>query len=310
MNGLMIKALAFAAILIIATIFVVMSLDIDIFADSINALTMGGAIAIAVITAAVSVKYINQMKTDTASGELVDTNWDGIGEYQNQLPSGWAYSWLATAIWAMWYMTVGYPVNGYSQIGEYNEEVKAYHEKFEAKIEHKDAKTFLFTNANGEKTVRNYADMGESIFFVQCAPCHGTTGDGLSGRAHDFSSRMSKAQILATIKNGSNQLGYSMGAMPPMMAQGADAEAIATYIADGMKGEQPASFAACGSCHGADGKGMNGMSPNLAGYDATLIHNILQNGKKGSLGTMPSFKTMITPVQEKALTVYIQSLAK
>ena len=55
---------------------------------------------------------------------------------------------------------------------------------------------------------------------------------------------------------------------------------------------------------------MNGMSPNLAGYDATLIHNTLQNGKKGSLGTMPSFKTMITPVQEKALTAYIQSLAK
>jgi cytochrome c oxidase cbb3-type subunit 3 len=100
-----------------------------------------------------------------------------------------------------------------------------------------------------------------------------------------------------------------MGAMPPMMAQGADAEAIATYIAGGMKGEQPASFAACASCHGADGKGMAGMSPNLVEYTETLVHNTLQNGKKGALGKMPSFKTMITPVQEKALTVYIQSLA-
>ena len=292
----MIKALAFSAILIIATIFVVMSLDIDIFADSINAITMGGAIAIAVITAAVSVKYINQMKTDTASGELVDTNWDGIGEYQNELPSGWAYSWLATAIWAMWYMVFGYPVNGYSQIGKYNEEVKAYHAKFEEAHKNADAATLK--------------EMGESVFLVKCAPCHGTTGDGLSGRAHNFSNRISKEQILDVIKNGSNQLGYSMGAMPPMMAQGADAEAIATYIAGGMKGEQPAAYAACGSCHGADGKGMNGMSANLAEYDVTLIHNTLQNGKKGSLGTMPSFKTMITPVQEKALTVYIQSLAK
>jgi len=296
MNGLMIKSLAFAAILIIATVFVVMSLDIDIFADSINAITMGGAIAIATITAAVSVKYVNQMKTDTASGELVDTNWDGIGEYQNELPSGWAYSWLGTAIWAMWYMIFGYPVNGYSQIGEYNEEVKAYHAKFEETHKNADAETLK--------------EMGESVFLVQCAPCHGTTGDGLSGRAHDFSNRISKEQILDVIKNGSNQLGYSMGAMPPMMAQGADAEAIATYIASGMKGEQPAAYAVCSSCHGADGKGMNGMSPNLAGYDATLIHNTLQNGKKGSLGTMPSFKTMITPIQEKALTVYIQSLAK
>jgi len=151
--------------------------------------------------------------------------------------------------------------------------------------------------------------MGESVFLVQCAPCHGNAGDGLDGRAHDFSSRMSKAQILDVIKNGSNQLGYAMGAMPPMMAQGANAEAIATYIAGGMKGDQPAAYAACGSCHGADGKGMDGMSPNLAEYDATLIHNTLQNGKKGSLGAMPSFKTTITPIQEKALTVYIQSLA-
>ncbi len=90
---------------------------------------------------------------------------------------------------------------------------------------------------------------------------------------------MGKAEILDVIKNGSNQLGYPMGAMPPMMAQGADAEAIATYLAGGMKGEQPASFAACTSCHGADGKGMIGMSPNLAEYAAALVSNTLQNGK-------------------------------
>ena len=294
MNALMIKGLLFAAILIGATIYVVESMNIDL-SDPINMITMIGAVAIAVITVSVAIKYINQMKTDTAGGELCEDNWDGIGEYKNELPGGWAYSWLGTAIWAMWYMISGYPVNAYSQIGEYNEEVKAYNAKFESVHKNADAATLQ--------------QMGESIFLVQCAPCHGATGDGLSGKAHDFTGRMGKAQILDVIKNGSNQLGYPMGAMPPMMAQGADAEAIATYIAGGMKGEQPASFAACASCHGADGKGMAGMSPNLAEYDATLVHNILQNGKKGALGAMPSFKTMITPVQEKALTVYIQSLA-
>jgi cytochrome c oxidase cbb3-type subunit 3 len=294
MNALLIKGLIFAALLIGATIYVVESMNIDL-SDPINMITMIGAVAIAVITVSVAIKYINQMKTDTASGELADENWDGIGEYKNELPGGWAYSWLGTAIWAMWYMISGYPVNAFSQIGQYNEEVKAYNAKFEAVHKNADAATLQ--------------QMGESIFLVQCAPCHGATGDGLSGKAHDFTSRMGKAQILDVIKNGSNQLGYPMGAMPPMMAQGADAEAIATYIAGGMKGEQPASFAACASCHGADGKGMAGMSPNLAEYDAALVSNTLQNGKKGALGTMPSFKTMITPVQEKALTVYIQSLA-
>ncbi len=295
MNALMIKALAFAAILIIATIAVVRSLDINIFADSVNAITMGGAVAIATITAAVAVKYINQMKTDVATGELADENWDGIGEYKNELPSGWAYSFLGVFLWSMWYGFIGYPINAYSQIGEYNEEVLAYNAKFEAVHKNADAATLK--------------EMGESIYLVQCAQCHGNTGDGLSGRAHDFTSRFSKEQVLDVIKNGSNELGYPMGQMPAGMASGASAEEIAVYVAGGMKGEQPASFGACSSCHGDDGKGNNGMSPNLVEYDATVMKNTLKHGKKGMIGRMPAFNTLITPIQEKALTVYIQSLS-
>ena len=291
----MIKALAFAALLIIATIAAVMNLDMNVLADDMTAITMGGAVAVAVLTASVSVKYINQIKTDTASGKLLDDNWDGIGEYQNELPSGWAYSFLGLFIWSMWYGLIGYPVNAYSQIGEYNEEVLAYNAKFEATHKNADAATLK--------------EMGESIYLVQCAQCHGTTGDGLSGKAQDFTSRMTKDQVLDVIKNGQSQLGYAMGAMPAGMAQGEQAEAIAAYVAGGMKGEQPASFAACSSCHGADGQGNNGMSPSLVSYDAALMSNTLQNGKKGMIGKMPSFKTLITPVQEKALTVYVQSLS-
>jgi cytochrome c oxidase cbb3-type subunit 3 len=295
MNGLMIKSLVFSALLIIATIAVVMSLDIDIVGDSVNAITMGGAIAIAVLTSAVSVKYINQMKTDTASGELVDENWDGIGEYENELPSGWAYSFLAVFMWSMWYGFFGYPINAYSQIGEYNEEVLAYNAKFEEAHKNADAATLK--------------EMGESIFLVQCSQCHGATGDGLSGRAQDFTVRMSKEQVLDAINNGSNQLAYAMGAMPAGMASGKDAEDIAAYIAGGLQGEAPASYAACTSCHGEDSKGNNGMAPNLVVYDDALVNHTLQNGKKGIIGKMPSFKTLITPVQEKALTAYVQSLS-
>jgi len=236
------------------------------------------------------------MKTDKAEGELAEENWDGIGEYKNELPSGWAYSFLGTLIWALWYWQFGYPVNAYSQIGEWNEEVKAYNQKFEE------------VHKNADKATLQ--QMGESIFLVQCAPCHGTTGDGLSGKAQDFSARMSKEQVLDVINNGQNQLGYPMGAMPPGMASGKDAEDIAAYVAGGMKGEQPAAFAACASCHGADGKGNNGMAPNLAAYDAALVSHVIEHGKKGMIGRMPSFKTTITPVQEKALTEYLQSLSR
>ncbi|MCB4743548.1 MAG: c-type cytochrome [Sulfurovum sp.] len=293
MNALIAKALAFAAVLIIVTIVVVKQMNIDL-SDPINLLTMIGAIAIAVLSAGVSAKYIAQMKTDKAEGELAEENWDGIGEYKNELPAGWAYSFLGTLIWALWYWQWGYPVNAYSQIGEWNKEVKTYNKKFEEVHKNPDKATLK--------------EMGESIFLVKCAPCHGTTGDGLSGKAQDFGARMSKEQILHVINNGQNQLGYPMGAMPAGMATGKDAEEIATYIAGGMKGSQPASFAACASCHGADGKGNNGMAPNLAGYDLTLVQHVLEHGKKGMLGKMPSFKTTTTPVQEKALAEFLQSL--
>jgi cytochrome c oxidase cbb3-type subunit 3 len=314
MNALTIKTLGFAALLMIVTIAVVINLDINILGEvfkdgsvggaidsiisgrAINAITMAGALAIAGITAYVTTKYIGQMKTEEATGDLVDENWDGIQERTNELPSGWAYTFLATFIWSMWYGLIAYPVDQFSQIGEYNEEV----------LRHKATYEKQFENATPEVL----ADMGKSLYFVQCAPCHGNTGDGLSGKAQDLTARMSKAQVLDVINNGSNQLGYMMGMMPPGMASGQDAEDIAAYVAGGLKGEAPAMYASCTSCHGADSKGNGGMSPDLTGYDHTLLTHTLQNGKKGIIGTMPSFKTMITPIQEKALSEYLQTIAQ
>jgi len=293
MNSLIIKALAFAAVLIIATFVVMKQMNVNLD-DPINQLTFLGAVVIAVLSFGVSAKYINQMKTDKAEGKLADDNWDGIGEYKNELPAGWAYSFLGTMIWGVWYWFVGYPLNAFSQIGQYNEEVIEYNKKFEAAHKNPDAATLKA--------------MGESLFLVQCAPCHGETGDGLSGKAHDFTSRFTKEQVLHVIKNGQNQLKYPMGAMPAGMASGADAEAIAQYVANGMKGEAPAMFAACSSCHGADGKGMNGMAPNIVDYDDAIVIKTLEHGKKGNVGTMPSFKTMLTPVQAKSLSAYIATL--
>jgi len=291
MNGLMIKSLAFSAILIIATIGVVMSLDIDIFADSVNAITMGGAIGIAVITSAVSVKYINQMKTDEATGKLVDDSWDGIGEMTNELPSGWAYTFLGLFLWSMWYGFIGYPINAYSQIGEYNEEVLAYNKKFEKMHKNADKATLQ--------------DMGESIFLVQCQQCHGATGDGLSGKSQDLTRNRTQKEVLDIIKNGQNTLNAFAGGMPGNMAMGQDAKDIAKYVASGFKGKAPASFAVCGSCHGANGEGVPYAGPKINGYD---VKNTIASGKKGHIGKMPAFKTLITPIQEKALTVYLQSL--
>ena len=262
--------------------------------DYINALTMLGALAIISITIATALKYVNQIKNDTATGELADENWDGIGEYKNPIPSGWGLIFIGTIVWMFWYFFIGYPTNQFSQIGQYNEEVIENNAKF-AKV---------WKNPSDETLV----NIGESVFLVQCAPCHGVDAEGIDGKAQDLTHRLSKEQVLYTIKNGAQGHGYNAGAMPPMMATGADAEAIATYIAGGMKGEAPASFATCAGCHGADGKGMNGMAPNLAGYDNTLVSKVLEHGKKSSIGTMPSFKGRINETQTKALVKFINSI--
>ena len=293
MNSFIIKGLALAGVLIVATLVVVEKMHIDLM-DPVNMITFLGAVAIAVLTFGVGAKYMAQMKTDVASGELAEENWDGIGEYKNELPAGWAWSYFGTMVWAVWYFLSGYPLNAYSQIGEWNEEVKAYNAKFER----------IHKNASPEVL----KEMGESIFLVQCAPCHGETGDGLSGKAQDFTGRFTKAQVLAIIKNGQNHLKYAMGPMPAGMAQGKDAEKVAAYVAGGLKGEAPSAWGTCAGCHGQDGKGNGGTAPDLAGYDQTLIQHVLKNGKEGTIGRMPAFPGRFTPVQEKALASYIATL--
>ena len=264
--------------------------------DYINTLTFLGAAAILTISTFVVLKYINQMKNDTASGELADENWDGIGEYKNPVPTGWAIIYVGAIIWMFWYFTMGYPINGFSQIGQWNEETNEYNAKFKEK----------WTNPN-EQTLNA---MGQSIFLVQCAPCHGVDAEGIAGKAQDLTKRISKEQVEYTIRNGSNHLTEAYpGGMPPMMlSEDADIKEVSAYVANGFKGEQPAAYATCVACHGDNGEGMPMVGPNVKSYDDSLVTAVLKQGKKGLLGHMPSFNERLNETQEKALASYIRSL--
>ena len=270
--------------------------DAFISDDYINSLTMLGAVSIITITVFVALKYVNQMKNDTASGELADENWDGIGEYKNNVPTGWALAFIGTIIWMFWYFTMGYPINGFSQIGQWNEETNEYNAKFKEK----------WTNPN-EQTLNA---MGQSIFLVQCAPCHGVDAEGIAGKAQDLTKRISKEQVEYVIRNGSNHLTEAYpGGMPPMMlSEDADIKEVSAYVANGFKGEQPAAYATCVACHGDNGEGMPMVGPNIKSYDDSIVIAVLKQGKKGLLGHMPSFNERLNETQEKALASYIRSL--
>jgi cytochrome c oxidase cbb3-type subunit 3 len=263
--------------------------------DYINDLTMLAGLAIISITVFVVLKYVNQIKNDKAQGELVDDNWDGIGEYSNPIPSGWGLLFIGVAIWQLWYFFIGYPTNQFSQIGQYNEETLELQAKFEEKHKNIDA--------------AGLRAMGESVYLVQCAPCHGVDAEGINGKAHDFTKRISKEQVISIINNGSNSLktAYPAG-MPAGMASGADVDVLASYVAGGLKGAAPAAWAACSSCHGENGEGMAFVAPNLKAYDDALVSAVLKDGKKGVIGAMPSFEGRLSETQVKAVATYIRSI--
>eukprot|EP01155_Anaeramoeba_flamelloides_P046768 Anaeramoba_flamelloidesc39943_g1_i1.p1 GENE.c39943_g1_i1~~c39943_g1_i1.p1 ORF type:complete len:298 (+),score=32.15 c39943_g1_i1:215-1108(+) len=266
--------------------------------DYINDLTMLAGFAIITITVFVAMKYIQQMKNDKAGGELAEENWDGIGEYRNPIPTGWGLAFIGTLVWLMWYWTVGYPTNGFSQIGQWNEEVNEYNAKFESK----------WQNA----TDTDLQAMGESIFLVQCAPCHGVDAEGIEGKAQNLTKRISKESVIYTIKNGSNSFKTAYpGGMPPMMlTDDAQIDEVATWIANGANGEAPASYAVCAGCHGADGKGMAYVAPNLVSYDDSLVSSVLHDGKKANIGIMPSFNERLNETQIKAVANYLRSIGE
>lgn len=277
--------------------------------DNINLLSLIGALAIILLTVFVVGKYMKQMKESKSEGELSEHNWDGIGEYKNPLPIGWAVMFVLTLVWAIWYYLVGYPLNSYSQIGEYNEEVKAMNAKFEKEWANPDLKTLHA--------------MGESIYLVQCSACHGITADGINGKAADLTVWGSEKSLVDVILNGSKGLDYPMGEMPGGMADEEGAKAIAAYIAKELSGIKKTSnedlvevgraqFAVCASCHGDDGKGMDGMSPDLTKYGTSeFVMDVLRRGKKGAIGAMPKFDDgRLNDIQQKAVGEYILSLSK
>ena len=277
--------------------------------DNINLLALIGAAAIIIISVFVIGKYLRQMQNDKSGGELAKDNWDGIGEYKNPLPIGWALSFLGTIVWGLWYFLAGYPLNSYSQIGEYNEEVKSYNAKFESKFSSTDKATLM--------------GMGEGVFLVQCAPCHGVTGDGMNGKAANLPKWGNEEAVIGTILNGAKGSDYPLGEMPAGLLDKDSATAVAAFMMQEISGVKKtknpalvesgrALWATCSACHGEDGKGMGGQAADISKYgDAKFVVNVLGMGKKGAIGNMPKFNDgRLTNVQKLAVGTYVHSLAK
>ena len=280
--------------------------------DTVNTLAVTGAATLVVITVFVVIKYVRQMQVDTADGELAKEEWDGIGEYLNPVPMGWAILFLLVMGWGMWYFTIGYPLNAYSQIGEYNEDATAHNEKFQ-----KDFETKMATFSEDEKT-QYMIDMGESVFLAECKICHGLSADGIDGTSANLNVRLEEHVVKHAIENGSNAklLGFEMP-MPDRYGlfnantgapiSDAEIDVVSAYVANGFTGEGADVFdGTCAACHGPDGSGTD-FGVNLVSFSSEFVVNVLNNGKKGTIGLMPAFDRL-NDKQKEAVGAYITNL--
>lgn len=282
----------------------------SLFSDNKVVITLVGAIIILILTSFVVSIYLKKMKHSKADGELDKEEWDGIKKFKNNLPIGWALSFICVIIWGFWYFFFGYPLNAYSQIGEYNKEVDLYNKNFEAKW-----------NSLDEKQLSN---MGDSIFQVQCTQCHGIDKSGINGKAADLNKWGRSEHIVEVILNGSKGLGYLAGEMAPIAVSKEEAMDIANFVmAKISQVKAPASedsiargdalfVANCVACHGVDGRGVEGVegfAPDLSTYGTyVFLQDVLKRGKDGLIGKMPSFEYVkFNDIQQKALNSFILS---
>lgn len=104
-------------------------------------------------------------------------SYDGITEFDNDLPPWWKYSFYFTIVFAVAYMGYYHMANaGQLQIAEYETEMRQ-------------AALLVSNEPDDPNKLTTYtalmtpADLstGKSIYTTNCAPCHGTEGEGKVG---------------------------------------------------------------------------------------------------------------------------------
>ena len=107
---------------------------------------------------------------------ILDHNYDGIRELDNELPPWWVYMFYATIIFAVIYLIRFEIYNEYDQVMEYENEVA------EAKIAieeyKKTAKGLVDSNTVTLLTETGDTKAGEAIYLTSCVACHMADGGG------------------------------------------------------------------------------------------------------------------------------------
>ena len=187
---------------------------------------------------------------------------------------------------------------------------------------------------------------GKALFKRDCASCHtladagaqGTVGPNLDDAFSSDKSQGFSEQTMRDIVRG--QIAYPEKPMPANIVTGADADAVAVYVAKcsgnpncGVEEAKPApttttpaattptttaspaaagkqvfASAGCGTCHTLKDAGTTGnVGPNLDQLkpsESKVAHQVEFGG-----AVMPEFKSKLTAAQIRAVAAYVSSVA-
>ncbi|WP_294533139.1 cytochrome-c oxidase, cbb3-type subunit III [uncultured Rhodoblastus sp.] len=276
---------------------------------------------------------------DAATGTATTGHeWDGIKELNTPLPKWWLYILYATIIWAFGYWIL-YPaiplpgghtsgVLGWTSRGAVQADLADLRIQRGAMVDQLSRSTLQQISAD-PKLAEFARAYGRSAFGNNCAPCHGSGGQGSKGYPNLNADRWlwggTLDQIHTTLVHGARS-GDPDGHEGNMPAFGKDGlltkeqiDAVANYVVS-LSNPTTADVSAgklvfgenCAPCHGENAKGnVDVGAPNLTtkiwlyGGDKASIVETLVNGRGGH---MPAWKGRLDPETIKALTVYVHSL--
>lgn len=166
-------------------------------------------------------------------------------------------------------------------------------------------------------------DQGKKLFLAKCGGCHTLADAGTHGQqgpnlddAFEPSRKQGFKQV--TIEQVvRDQIELAVPPMPQNLVEGADADAVAAYVAL-VAGKPTAAksstsgkdifTANCGSCHTLKDAGTSGnVGPNLDQLKPPLEivqHQVINGGAQ-----MPAFKGTLTAAQITAVAKYVSSVA-
>jgi len=121
-------------------------------------------------------KSLGSKKIEDEHEIILDHNYDGIKELDNDLPPWWVYMFYCTIIFAVVYWVRFEIVNDYSQAEEY--EIAVAEAKIEIAEWKKTAKDLVDVNTVTLLTEASDLKAGQKIFTTNCVACHKADGGG------------------------------------------------------------------------------------------------------------------------------------